>query len=256
MCTAEAALATGMSQGALTMGTISLASTLGSAYMNQQAQEQQSAAMRRASENYQGRLDKVQDQATDVIQNTAGKFGADEQAQQMAEEKAKMQEMNAENLVPVASAADATQKSSPRVVGDAYNKVAQGAYQQGIAQGDRNASLNQWANNRFLNGITLANSGQKIGQLSNFSQGWGPVYQAEMSAAQGAGGGMKTLGSVLGGIGTISGIGAGAMNGGLFGGGGLTPANTASNFVNGSGQVVGISPSAQWAGGNFYVPAY
>jgi len=192
---------------------IAIGSTVASGLAKQKQQEEIQSAMNSAGDNLDSRTADVQNKADAQLADVLKQFDINAQTTNLNQVVDSRQEMMTGNLTqetPVSSMAgeksDVVKAEFDRKMGDAYD--------QGRDDTERMATLGAWQNNRFLNDIAVSRSAQEIGKLSNFAQGWVPVYQAEMQKAQGAGGGWGQLSDVFKGVGM-----AASMYGGMAGAG-------------------------------------
>lgn len=233
-----------------TLAVASLLSTAGGYMANQQAQRQQKKAMNNAVGAYNDRLDDLQGQASQQVQQGIDSMDVQRQGVQREGEEQRHLSAILNNITPATASADATSSDQPRVVQDAYSRAMGDANTEAQANATRQARLNAWQGNSFLNDILLGRTGQEIGKLSNFAAGWQPVYQAEMAAAQQKGGGMRTLGSILQGVGAVTGLASGAAAAGMFGGAGSAGAlATTPAAAGGMGDAAALAAAESVASG-------
>lgn len=227
-----------MCTGAEMMFIGALAASAGGMAANHMANEDVKGAMSDANDSYTERTNRLQDQNTQNLRDTLDGMTVPKNIEDTESAVDARQEAVRENVKPVASPLEGLPQGGNSVIDDAYQAAALESERAGISMGDRMARMGGWQDNRFLKDLAISRNALETQKLNNFQQGWGTVLQQDLANAQNAGGGKRTLGSILSLTGMGLGLGAGMMGGGLFGLGGADAATKTATAAAASGPVV------------------
>lgn len=192
---------------------VSAAASIAGGIMSNQAKQSVSSAVSSANNAYEQRLGTVQDEANQVMTDTASQVGRDASDQQQAGVEAEKQTRIAEAMkAPASSGVDVTRASSNPVVAEAYETQAKDALTSALGYGNTQSKLSAWQQNRFLKDLAVNDSAIDMARLGSQAQGWGNVWRSELNSAQSAGDKQAGLGSLFSSIGSVSGMAGGSMS--------------------------------------------
>ena len=188
---------------------LSLASTAASqAAASKQAKARNSA---RSAEAERQRIFEQQQSAQ--FDDTSQPFNRKDQEAGIDEAAAAREESLVGNLRALDPSSIPIKGSAPKVVGDNLAKELNRSLGEGKDFAGRLARLGATGENQQQNRFGLLRGAQEQNRLGSFSQGSSSILPLEFDAANQKGAGLRTLGSVLGSLGTVtSGV---AATGGL-----------------------------------------
>ena len=220
-------------------------STLGSLAQANAASSRRSAQAR-AYDDYTGRQDALTREAQELFQQSLARQAPEEQigvrdeATQAALDRTAAAMEQAEDYDPGLPG----QEGANRVVAEEIGRSLSEELARARAQIGARARMQGYGDRTFSRGVEIGRTNDQLSNLGVFSRGSGNILDADLLAAQGAGGGMGLLGDLLVGGGQI---GAAASGGGFFGDGGLFGGTTVGD------PTVLASPAS---GGGLRLPSY
>lgn len=93
--------------------------------------------------------------------------------------------------------------STPDEIKTGLADAMAGATDRAKSQGERKANLESWTDANQMGGIGLARTGQQIANIGDFSRRSSAILPMEIQQAQQAGGGLRTMGALMKGLGQL-----------------------------------------------------